>query len=91
MHGLQAHCEGLESDLCASKTQTVPGCSQTEGEAALFASSEVKNFRSSLVVQWVKDPATSMQQLGLLLWLRFDPWPGTFFMPSCGQKIKIKN
>ena len=30
--------------------------------------------RSSLVVQWVKDPAL------LLLWLMFHPWPGNFSM-----------
>ena len=30
--------------------------------------------RSSLVAQWVKDPALS------LLCLRFDPWPGNFCM-----------
>ena len=33
---------------------------------------------SSLVAQHVKDPALSPQQLGLLLWRGFDPWPGNF-------------
>ena len=33
---------------------------------------------SSSVVQQVKDPVLSLQQLRLLLWRRFDPWPGTF-------------
>ena len=28
------------------------------------------------MAQWVKDPALSVQQLGSLLWLGFDPWPG---------------
>ena len=35
--------------------------------------------RGSLVVQWVKD-LVSLQQLRLLLWHRFDQWPGNFFM-----------
>ena len=30
------------------------------------------------MVQWVKDPALSLQQLRLLLWLGFDPWPRNF-------------
>ena len=37
------------------------------------------NFRkiwSSLVVQKVKDPLFSLQWLGVLLWCRFNPWPG---------------
>ena len=34
------------------------------------------------MVQWVKDPALSLQQLGLLLWREFDPWPGNFQMPQ---------
>ena len=28
------------------------------------------------MAQWVEDPKLSLQQLGLLLWLGFDPWPG---------------
>ena len=32
------------------------------------------------MVQQVKDPELSLQQLGSLLWLRFDPWPGNFHM-----------
>ena len=32
-------------------------------------------FRSSLAAQQVEDPALSLQQPVLLLWLRFDPWP----------------
>ena len=34
----------------------------------------------SLVVKWVKDPALSLQQPGLLLWHRFDPWPKNLHM-----------
>ena len=28
------------------------------------------------LTQWVKDPALSLLWLGLLLWLRFNSWPG---------------
>ena len=31
---------------------------------------------SSLVAQWVKDLALSLQRLGWLLWLKFNAWPG---------------
>ena len=41
---------------------------------------QLKNFRSSLVAQQVKDLAWSLLWLGLLLWLGFDPWPGNFHM-----------
>ena len=40
---------------------------------------------SSLMAQWVKDSALSLQCLGLLLWHRFDLWPhttGNFHMPQ---------
>ena len=36
----------------------------------------------SLVVQQVKDPMLSLQQLGVLLWHGFDPWPGNLHMPQ---------
>ena len=36
-----------------------------------------KNPCSSLVVQWVKDQASSLQWLGPLLWRRFSLCPGT--------------
>ena len=37
---------------------------------------------SSLVVQWVKNPALfNLQQFRLLLWHGFDPWPGNFHLP----------
>jgi len=46
---------------------------------------------SSLVVQWVKDPALSLQQLGSLLWCQFDdPWPRNFCMPRKKPKRKEK-
>ena len=43
--------------------------------------------RSSLVAQWVKDLVLSLQQLGLLLWHRFDPWPRNFCMLWAQPKI----
>ena len=43
------------------------------------------------MVQWVKDLALSPQQLGSLLQLGFDPWPGNFHMPRARPKrIKKK-
>ena len=46
---------------------------------------------SSLVVQWVSDPALSLQQqLGLLLWLGFDPWPKNFHILLVWSKKKKK-
>ena len=42
------------------------------------------------MVQWVKDPALSLQGLGSLLWCMFDPWPGKFHMPWEYKKKKKK-
>ena len=33
------------------------------------------------MVQWIKDPVLSLQQLGSLLWHRFSLWPGNYHMP----------
>ena len=41
------------------------------------------------VAQWVKDPALSWQQLGLLLRWRFNPGPGTTYA-ACVAKKKQK-
>ena len=30
----------------------------------------------------VKDPVSSLQRLGSLLWCRVDPWPGNSHMPQ---------
>ena len=43
-------------------------------------------FRSSLVVQWVKDPALSLHQLRLLF--RLHPWLGN--LPHAVVKAKEK-
>ena len=40
--------------------------------------------QSSLVTQWVKDPALS------LLWLGFDAWPGNFHMPQVWPKKQTR-
>ena len=42
---------------------------------------------SSLVVQWVKELASSLQGLGLLLWHGLDPWPRNFCMLQIRPKI----
>ena len=41
-----------------------------------------------LVAQWVKDLVLSLQRLGLLVWHRFDPWPGNFHMLIAQPKTK---
>ena len=45
---------------------------------------------SSLVVQWIKDPALYLQWSGLLLWHGFDPRPGNFHMPQAWPKEEKK-
>ena len=47
-------------------------------------------YQNSLVAQWVKDPALSLQKPESLLWYRFDPWPGNFHMLRAWQKKKKK-
>ena len=50
-----------------------------------------KWLRSSQVVQWVKDPASSLQQLGSLLWLGLStPSLETIACCGCDQKEKKK-
>ena len=43
--------------------------------------SKETELRNYCMAQQVKDPAMSLQQLRLLLWFGFDPWPGNFHMP----------
>ena len=38
--------------------------------------------------QWVKDPTLSLLWLWLLLWHRFDLWPGNFHIPRAQPKKK---
>ena len=42
------------------------------------------------MAQWVKDPALSLQRLGLLLWCRFNPWPRNFCTLQVQPKKKKK-
>ena len=58
--------------------------------AARFPQSVLSEHRSSLVVQWVKDLASSLQQLRSLLWPRFDPWPRKVHMLWGWPKKKKK-
>ena len=44
----------------------------------VFGNYQNRHPWSSLVVQYVKDLALSLQWLGTLLWRGFDPWPGNF-------------
>ena len=48
------------------------------------------NYWSSLLAQRVKDPALSLQWLGLLLWCGSIPGPGTSLCHGWGQKGKKK-
>ena len=43
------------------------------------------------MAQWVKDLALSLQQLRLLLWHRFDPWPRNFDVPQVWPKKAISD
>ena len=43
------------------------------------------------MAQQVKDLTLSLQQLGLLLWHGFDPWPGNSHLLQVKQKIKKEN
>ena len=49
-----------------------------------------KHSRSSLVVQWVKEPVLSLQQLGSLLRCRFSSWPRNLYMLWVQPKKKKK-
>ena len=43
------------------------------------------------MAQWSKDPASSRQQLRLLLWHGYDPWPRNFHMLRVRPKKINKN
>ena len=53
--------------------------------------SDKSSVGSSLVAQWIKDPALSLQQLRLLLWLRFSPWPENFYILQVQPKGQNNN
>lgn len=46
----------------------------------------IVQFRCSLVAQWVKDQALSLQWLWLLLQHRFNPWPGNLHIAAGATK-----
>ena len=50
-------------------------------------------LRSSLVAHQVEDLVLSLQWLGSLLWLWFDPWPGDVHEPQeqPNKKVQIPN
>ena len=51
---------------------------------------EKRKKMNSPVVQRIKDMVLSLQQLGSLLWLKFDPWSGNFHVPRAWTKEKKK-
>ena len=62
----------------------------TTGSIPFSPNKKMVIIGSSLVVQWVKDRALSLQWLRSLLWLRFDSWPRNFHMPRQAQTKKKK-
>ena len=42
------------------------------------------------MVEQIKDPVLSLQQLRSLPWCRFDPWPGNFHRLQAQQKKQNK-
>ena len=62
------------------------------GKFILDSSNKKYSIRSSFVVQGVKDLALLLQQLGSLLWHRFDPGLGNSMCYRDGKtKTKTKN
>ena len=51
---------------------------------------KIKEIRSSPVVQWVKDPAWSLQWLRSLLGCGFESWLGNVHIPCVQPKKKKK-
>ena len=64
-----------EDDICS-----------TDFRKEIFRQEE--EYRSSYAAQQLQDPMLSLQQLGLLVWLGFDPWPRNFRMPQARPKKK---
>ena len=59
----------------------------------LFLPTKAKRLlRSSLMAQGVKDPALLLLWLRSMLWRKFNPWPGNFYIPwSQPKKEKEKS
>ena len=49
----------------------------------------LKMYRSSLVAQWVKDLSFSLLWFQLLMWPRFDHWPGNVHVLQVQPKKKV--
>ena len=64
--------------------------SWVEGRTKLGKRLGLKNV-SSLVMQWLKDPALSLQWLRLLLEYGLDPWPSNFHMSEGAGHSLLKN
>ena len=60
---MRAPSQGASHTPCLGRRQSLPSVSR-----------EARG--SSLIAQWVKVLALSLQLLRSLLWPRFDPWPG---------------
>ena len=54
----------------------------------LFINKRNEELEFSWSTAVVKDLALSLQQLGTLLWFKFDPWPGNFRVLRVWPKIK---
>ena len=57
----------------------------------IFSVQDNWKIGSSLVAQWVKDPALYLWWFGSQLWCRFDPWPRNFSMPWVWWGKKDRN
>ena len=78
--GLWIQCCHIFSVGGNCSSDLIPGLGNSKCCGVVKKEGKKISLRSSLVVQWVKDLALSLQQLGLLLWCRFDPWPGNYHM-----------
>ena len=86
--GVEVSCgvgHRCDSELAASSSDWTPslGTSICLGVALKSKTNKTKQNKkpsSFLVVLWVKDPVLSLQQLGSLLWHRFNPWTRNFHM-----------
>ena len=75
-----------DSDLMPSNSSVPTPERSTFPYTPLFL--RIPAIGNSLAVEQGKDLALSLQQLGWLLWHRFNPWPGNFHMPQAGPKKK---
>ena len=69
---------GTEMDIQIHKAQNRLNLDRATLRHIIIKLSKVQRNRSSLVLQQVKNLVLSLQQLGLLLWQEFYPWPRIF-------------